>query len=277
MPAETSIGLSQETKDRLEDRRAPGHASMEDVIAGLLEIVPPVDEILDEEACSWRGCDHNIWNPSTPEKKGGVIRYFHTEHDDADIFGSNYFCSIECAAKVAEETEKMAATHPDKFIIGGMDEMRFEVTNDDLRLFHRDDGQELSIPAPLDLVGETKYHEFDYHGEPIYVWNAGKTRFAGVIGEIIREETHTAINLGRDHTAEQLNHPNDEKRQSFIETYSHWYEQECPECGEELRVNEDMDDEIECGECGSMVEREPVPEHEIPAEVREFRDEFPDS
>lgn len=278
MPTDTSIGLSQDTRDRLDDYRAAGHDSMEDVIDGLMEIVPPADDILDGDACSWDECDKRFVIPDAPEDRGGVIEWFSAEFEGDQIYGNAYFCSPEHAAAHAEKTEEMAAVYPDKLIVGGMNEMRFEITTDDMRLRHRDDGTKgVSIPAPIDIVGTDAHgHEFNYHYEPIYVENGGKIRQYGVISEILREETHTAITIDTDRHTAMAHHPDEEKREEHLASYTHWYEQDCPQCGSEIRVHEGMDAEVECSDCGSMIERDPVPEHEIPATVREYRDDYPD-
>lgn len=275
MPADTSIGLSQETRDRLDDYRSPAHASLEEVIQGLMEVVPPAEDILAEDACAYSECDKTLWVPDKPEDRGGVIQWHAMEYDDSMVYGSSWFCSPEHAEKQQAEVEEMAAVEPDRIIVGGDEEMRIEVEMPDLRLRHPvegDESREIGIDAPLDLVGETRHgHEYDYHGEPVYVENGGKVRFSGVVDDIIREEVHTAIIMGRDVPTEMMNHPNEERRTDWISSYTHWYDQSCPECGETVRVSEDMDDVVECPKCEAEVERDPVSMDDLPDPIREER------
>lgn len=281
MPAETSIGMSQETRDQLDRHRAPGHASMDDVLEGMMKMLPTADEIL-EDGCTYHDCPYDRLPAQRPEDVGGVIQFFHTTlpPNDQELWDANYFCSIECLAESQAEVEEAAAVEPDRLIIGGMDELRMEVATDGLRLFHEGEaaaegrGKEIGIPVPLDLVGEDRHgNEYDYHGEPIYIENAGQVRFSGVIDDIIREETHTAVYMGTDRGIEMAYHPDDERREKMLDGYCHWYDQECPACGETLRVNESMEGEIECGECGEVADRAPVPEENIPDPVLEYRAE----
>jgi len=193
MPADTSIGLSQDTRDQLDDYRAAGHESMEDVIAGLLKMVPPADDILHDGACAWDECDSNLWVPDTPEERGGVIQWASTDYDGQKLYNSTYYCSVEHAAKNQDKIDEMAAGEPDEVKIGGADEITMSLTMDGMRL-HHGHPHELGIDAPLDLVGEDRHgYSYDYHGEPIEVINGGKVRFSGEITDMLREETYTAI------------------------------------------------------------------------------------
>lgn len=273
----TSISVHPDTKQQLEnDHRADGHHSWDDVLTGMMRMLPTVEDIL-ESGCAYHDCDKQFFSPSTPEDKGGTIQFFHAEvpPDDHDVYGATYFCSPEHAAAAQEEMSKYVPEHPDEVVVGGADAMR--TTIEGARFFLDYDTMEVGIDAPGAFVGEDSYgNEYDYVGEPVYVIEDGQVRQHGVIDDIIHEEVHTALILGRgDRSTVMLNHPDDERRQSFIEDYCHWYDQDCPECGAEVRVHEAMDAEIECGECGATAAREPAPEGDIPDAVLEHRTSTP--
>lgn len=270
MPAETSIGLSQETRDRLDEYRGPGHASMEDVIWGLMTIVPPADDILDAEACSWEDCENPLWVPDRPEWRGGVIRWWASEEDEGWITGKAYYCSPEHAAKDQEKIDEMMPTDPDTVIVGGHGEHRVEIEG--ARFHFADEPKEIAFDVPGAFEGETRHGgEYEYVGEPVYVFNAGHVRHTGVIEEIVHEEAITAFHLGRDVPVEMSNHPEDDRREEWLESYHHWYEQPCPECGETLHLHEGMDDMVECVECGEEFRRDPVTDEDLPDAVVEWR------
>lgn len=195
MPAETSVGMSQETRDRLDDYRTDGHHSIPEVIEGLMSIVPPAEDVLDEDACSNPACEEPLWVPDRPEDRGGVIVWWSAPEEYAR--GSTYFCSVECAFEEHQRIQEKAATYPDKVVVGGGSEMVVEVEVPGIRLFHeggREYLKEIGVPVPLDLVGEDRQgNSYDYHGEPIEVWSGGRERFSSTVGDIRREETHTAI------------------------------------------------------------------------------------
>lgn len=197
MPAETSIGLSTDTKERLEKHyRSKGHASMDEVIQGLMEIVPPAEDIIADDACSWPECDKPLILEAAPEDQSGVIRWWATERGDSTLYGNAYYCSIEHAHADAERIEEMSATHPDAVVLGGDELMEVYIETPGLRLFHpneHEDRREVGIDVPLDLEDGEGEDVISYVGEPIEIENAGKVRFSGTIDEIVREEVHTAI------------------------------------------------------------------------------------
>lgn len=243
---DTTITISEETKDRLETRRAPGHHSFDDLVNGLLEIVPPVEEI--REGCVQ--CDKpKIWR-DTPEDTGGVLHFFSHTYDDAIIYGSNYFCSPDCAQELQEEIQKQVPREPDEILVGGDEEMRATFTGG--RFIIDNETKEVGLDVPGAFAGKDSLgNEYDYLGEPVYIRNDGKIVQRGVIDDIIHEESHTGLLLANDYKTEMLNHPNDEKREEYEEQHVEWYFEPCPECDTELRIHEEIDSE--CPECGTPI------------------------
>lgn len=265
---DTTLTVDEDVKNTLSaNYRHDLHHSWTEFFEGVMEILPTVETI--EDGCANCG-ETPFWNGPT-ENYGGVIQWFHTEFEGDDIYGTGYFCSPECAAERQEEIDAMVPEEPDLVAVGGHERMRTEFEG---ATFYIDgDARQVGIPIPGAFSGESSHgYEYDYLGEPVYLKNEGAWVQSGVIEKVFHEETHTTLDLGKSVTVEQLNHPDDEKREAFIETYSHWYSQECPECGEEIRVNEDMGDEIECPECETTVKRNPVHEQEIPDEILEYRE-----
>lgn len=267
----TTLTIDDETRERLNDHVAPGHNSLNEALSGIMEILPTVEDI--ESGCTNTDCDRDRLIEGKPEHTGGVIHFFHHEFEGDDVYGSAYFCSPECAAETQEKVDQQVPQNPDKVVVGGKDELRAEFKDASFYL----DGQtrEVGIPVPGAFGSGTSSHgyEYDYIGEPVYIYNADQWVQSGVIEEVIHEEIHTALLLDRNLTVEHLHHPDEEIREEKLETYSHWYSMTCPECGEEVRANEDMDDEVQCGHCEAQIERDPVPTEDIPETVRKHRAE----
>lgn len=274
MPTETSIGLSQKTRDELDDYRSPGHASMEETVEGMMKMLPSAEEIL-EDGCRYSECERNHWSPAKPEDKGGVIQWFHTEvpPDDKPIWSAGYFCSTECAAAAQDEIDRMVPRNPDEVVVGGYNELRTAVEG--ARFFLDYETREVSIDVPgafsgLDDLG----NEYAYEGEPVYIIEDGRVRQTGIIENIIHEETHTALILApgyTDHVAVMANHPDHDRREEFLDGYCHRWDATCPECEETIWFGEDMDQKVECGECGETISRPSVPVEDLPDPVREHR------
>lgn len=211
MPAETSIGLSQETRDRLDDYRAPGHASMEDVLESLLNVVPSVEQVA-------RGCQHcgdGPWIDGALDDIGGVIEFFY--HEAADRYVTGWYCSRECAAATEDEMRHHFPREPDAVIIGGYEEWRQRIEGN--AEYYVDDQMAsitFDIPKALD----------DYEGEPVYIADRGEVVQTYVVDEIYHEEGKTALHLTSDAGREAYFHPDDEEREQYRENHNGKYDQE---------------------------------------------------
>ena len=240
---ETTLTITDGTKDRLEDHRHDEHDSWSETLDGMMEMLPSIESF--NEGC--RNCEEEPFMDVPPEEYGGVVRWFKTEVEGNDVFGMNYYCSPECANEVAEEMEKYVPENPDEVVVGGLSELRTSVYGASFYLDR--DRMEVGVPVPGAFGGESSHGtEYDYIGEPVYVYHDGDFRHTGVIEEIIHEEAHTALLLGRNIEVEMLNHPDDERREEYEEQHAKWTEAECASCGSELRFMVEEPPE-ECPEC----------------------------
>jgi len=241
----TTLTISEDTKERLQDHRADEHYSWDEMLDGMMEVLPAVEEV--EDGCSH--CDDPQFYGGTVEDTGGVVQFFHTEFEDNDIYGTRYFCSTECAHEAQEEVNAMVPEEPEEVLVGGKSEMRasFEGAS-----FYLDrDTREVGIPVPGAFAGGDSHgNEYDYEGEPVYVRNEGKVVQKGVIEDIIHEETHTTLLLGRSIETEMLNHPNAERREEYKEQHEKQEHNECAQCGTEFQYPTKEPPE-ECPDCGA--------------------------
>lgn len=256
---ETSLTIRESVKNRLEGHRHDSHGSWSEQLEGMMEMLPTIEEIY-EDGCA--NCGEKPYHPDwPPEKNGGVIRFFHSEFEGQDVFVSTYFCSIECANETQEEIDRQFPEEPDLVVVGGKEQLRAE--SSDCSFYFTGDVMQITLSIPGAFEG--------YEDEPVFIKNADQWVQTGTVGQVIHEEAHTTLDLSQAVNSARLYHPDDETRQEAIESYCHWYKQTCPECGEELRVSEAMDETIKCGYCDSEIEREPVDEEELPEPVRDFR------
>lgn len=241
----TTVSIEQHARDRLDDYRHEKHGTMTDVVTALLEMVPPVEEM--HEGCA--NCGTEPIESIPMEEQGGVIRWFSHELDGTTIYHSNYFCSAECVAELDEEIERHVPREPDRIEVGGKSEMRAAFSD---ATFHIEgQQQEVGIPIPGAFAGEDSHGgEYDYVGEPVYIWHEGDYRQQGVIEDIIHEETHTALILGHDRETVMLNHPDEERRREYAAQHEKWTTADCGACGTELHfmVNDPPD---VCPKCGA--------------------------
>lgn len=246
---ETTLPIRDDTKNRLEDHRSPGHDSWDDTLNALMTLVPSVDEL--REGCALDGCDN------TPriedgefEKSNGTIRFWYaTPKNGSAVFGANYYCSAECAMEAAEEQNAYVPENPDKVVVGGRSEMRTEFKD---ATFYLDGGtMEVGLSIPGAFSGTDSHGgEYEYEGEPVYIYNEGGWRHSGVIEEIAHEETWTGLILGYDAEVTGLNHPDETRREEYKERHAKWTGSECAQCGESFRYTvEDPPDE--CPHCGA--------------------------
>lgn len=260
---DTSLTVDADTKQRLSDEyRSPEHDSWTEFFEGLMKMLPTREQM---QECTWEECDRNLLRSGPVENWGGVIRFFHEEvwedGENSHFYGANYYCSPECAQKAQEQVNAMVPREPDLVRVGGADMMVAEFGG---ATFYIDgDRMEVGIPLPGAFDGSDSHgNDYDYIGEPVYIQNEGRWVQDGVIENIIHEETHTALILDPhgSYSTVMLNHPDEERRENYEEKHVNWYDQECPECGADLRVHDGMPDEIECGECETMIGRDPYAE-----------------
>jgi ribosomal protein S27E len=244
----TTLSVDEETKERLEDHRAPGHHSWDEALHGMMELLPAVDEI--QEGCG--ECGQGGLLGGVPEDGGGVIRYFSTVQDGTDIHDANYYCSNECLGEVVERMDHYVPEEPDVVIVGGGGELRAEFG--DATFYIDGDTMEVGLPVPGAFDGEDSHgNQYAYYGEPVYVVHDGEVVQKGVIEDIIHEETHTALILEHDHSTTMLHHPNDDKREQYEDNHVEWFDFECPDCGGALRSYEGAEN-VECPECDTTID-----------------------
>jgi hypothetical protein len=191
---DTTLTIDTETRERLLGHRAIAHDSWDDVLNGMMDVLPTVDELSD--GCTW--CGDGPYSEAI-EDGVGFIEFFTEELTDGEEFHhTGYFCSAECAVEAQEEAKKYVPENPEKVVVGGADEIRAAFAGATFYL----DGQRMEVG--LDVPGAfdgTDSHggEYDYYGEPVYVYNEGDIVQRGVIEDIIHEDNHTALVLGHDH------------------------------------------------------------------------------
>lgn len=222
---DTTLSISDETRERLDNYRGGEHGSVDDVLNGLMHMVPTVEEIQD--GCDFVDCDkHHIYR-GTPEDTGGFIEFFYAE--EHDVRGVMYFCSAECAKAAVDRRQARMPHNPDRVLVGGRGELRAEFED---ATYHFE-GKEHSvlIPVPGAFTGTSSVdHEYDYVGEPVYICNEGDVVQMYVVEEIVHEETHTALLLGHDYPVTMLAHPDDEQRELYEEEHEKIEAGECNEC-----------------------------------------------
>lgn len=241
----TTLTVDEEVRERVEEHRGDAHHSVEDVLVGMMRMLPPVEAIMD--GCE--NCGDDPFHKSRPEKAGGVIWSFHVEEGGEEQYISRYFCSPECAKEKSDEEGKWVPEHPDKVVVGGVSELRTEF--EDASFYMDRDVTEVGLDIPGAFGGTDSHgNEYDYEGEPVYVKNEGHWVQDGVIEDIIHEESHTALILGRDHEKVMLNHPDDEKRENYEEMHAKQNRDECAQCGASFQYSAKEPPE-ECPDCGA--------------------------
>lgn len=252
----TSLPATEATRERIERYRVAEHDSIDDVLNDMMNRLPTVEEM--REGCVQCG-EGELPGGKTPDEWGGIAHSFSHEISGSREYYSNYFCSPECAQEFQEEAQRYVPEEPDLVVIGGKDEMRFEVEG---ARFHIDEtDRSVGFDIPGALTGTDSHgNEFDYVGEPVYIKNDGEWVQSGIAADIINEETWTAVPLEKDFSAERLHHPDDEIREQFLEERVEHYTAPCPQCGEDLRFHTEMDDTVECDECEAVIERPEPPE-----------------
>lgn len=244
---DTTLTLSEDAKEELGTIRHPGHDSWNDTIEAAASLVPSVEEV-HENGCS--NCEETAREQAPIEDIGGVIHFYHHEiqHGETtrDVYVSEWFCSDECFREEMDQRDTFTDRHPDLACIGGIDEIRAEVTPEHFEI--RERNKILTLEVPGAFGGTSTHGEYDYIGEPVYVKNDGQWVHSGVVEEIVHEEKYTHITVSHDdwHVTGP-NHPSEERQAEYWED---WKQEECPECGGDFRrVTREDNDSGECMDC----------------------------
>lgn len=203
--ADTTLTIDDETKERLDNYRHPDHENWADVLDSFMQILPSYEDL--DDGCM--NCGEERFVDTQIEDHDGTVQWFHTEFDGNDVYGSNYYCSPECAHEQQEEANSYVPENPDLVVIGGKDEMRTEFKGATFYLYR--DTMEVGIPIPGAFGGSDSHgNEYAYEGEPVYIKNEGQWVQKGVIDNIIHEETHTALILEHEFNVTEEYHPDSE-------------------------------------------------------------------
>ncbi len=227
----TSVSIERESKEELRDHRHPDHDNWDDTLTGMLGILPTIEDMQD--GCA--NCGQEPFSNGPPEEQGGVIQWWSTEYEGSTILGSAYFCSPDCAAESEEERQNHIPEEPDEVIVGGKSEIR--TTLEHASFYMDGETMEVGMPIPGAFDGSSSHGtEYNYVGEPVYVYHEGQYRQQGVIEEIIHEDHFTTLLLERgDYETVMLNHPDEERREQYKEQHAKWTGEDCAACGEEVR------------------------------------------
>jgi hypothetical protein len=194
----TTISIDGNAKESLESFRHPSHENWTDTVEAILRVLPTPEEIR-ENGCANEECEMKTRLPHDApiDETGGVIRWFSQEFEGEVIVNTDWFCSAGCAEETQVRVEEMAGHDPDHVFVGGAEEMQVALEDADFYI----DGQtrEVCVDVPGAFAGESYHgHEYEYEGEPVYVYNSGTAVQRGVVGDIIHEETRTIILLDHD-------------------------------------------------------------------------------
>jgi len=250
----TGITTQEETRDRLRNYRHPDHDSWDDVLNGMMDLLPAIDAIQDDGCVR---CGETPFADRPTERLSGFIHFFTAEIEAEDgyreVLESNYYDSRECVTEAINDQEKFAARNPDLVVVGGKHQYQTELHE---TTFHLEQTRmEVGFDIPGAFDGESAHGtEYDYIGEPVFVKNHGDWVHSGIISDIIHEEGHTSLIL--DHSVEaRFYHPVEEKREEERENWADWRDGVCPECGFEFRyVYSDPNEE--CPDCGAEIDVE---------------------
>jgi hypothetical protein len=252
----TTLTLSEEQLERLKAYRHSDHDSWVQTVEDILRVLPDAEDVY-EEGCMV--CGKTAIGTDPIADAGGFTRWFHHEVSGEDLFHTHYFCSAECIEEQAEREEKAVPSSPDEVVVGGANELRVSVSDASFHMSGTEKSVGINIPGAFG--GESSHgRKYAYTGEPVYIIKDDKVRQSGIIRDIIHEETWTGITLARDaspasFTRLELNHPDEEVRESFCNENPSRREATCPECDDQLRwVEADNELPVQCPTCWAEVD-----------------------
>lgn len=229
----TTIPVSEDVKERLEHHRFDGHNSWDDVLIGMMEMLPDKTSVEDEGCIN---CNSNIFG-DTLEESGGLVNFYRFEDRGVEYTCTNYFCSPDCFMEFQNEIDKQLPTYPDRVTIGGRKFNRCEIQSPHLIC----DGKsfDLTVDAPFAFMSDNS----SYEGEPVYVWHEGKYRLSGVVTKIIHEFGSTTLRFAPDFAVTEQLHPDDEKQDGSVEHFcKHDYEKkECSTKGAPVYIEDERE------------------------------------
>lgn len=253
---QTTITLEELLKERLESYRHPEHDNIGEVIGDLMEWVEkPVDILAD-------GCTHCGETPRRADapigEMDGVVHSYAVDLEDGrTVTGTEYYCSPECAHREQEERAAQFPDEPDEVRVGGVDEL--EVTLTDATSYFSETDIQVGLDIPGAFDGESAHSgEYHYEGEPVYIKNEGSWVHEGVVEEIIHEDAHTTLIVGRDLDRTRLHHPDPEMREQFL---SEWRIGE-HDCGDRVKFRRGDGPDGTCPHCEEELTEETFEEHD---------------
>lgn len=190
----TTITVSQAARERLSDFEHSSHDNIDDTVRDLLNIVPSPQEVAD--GCLT--CSESPGMDGSVGDLGGVLEWFTDDYTEK--ITSNYFCGKSCFADHVEELNEQVPKFPDKVIVGGDQEVRFEI-EDHARFQIDAEAKSVEFEVPVDIC--------KYDGEPIYVVNAGKVRFRGVVDSPMTVDGRAYATIEHDREKAEEFHPDD--------------------------------------------------------------------
>lgn len=192
--AETTLPISQETKDELDEYRHPKHDSYDDVLSGMMTVLPTLEEL--HEGCDNAECDEKPWGDPPWEEVNGVLALIYDE-DVMDSGHTNYYHRESCLREVRDRMEHYVPENPDEVVVGGDDALQTRVEG--TSFYAGGDRREVALDVPGAFGGTSSHgNEYEYAGEPVWVVNDGEVVQKGKIDEIIHEEAHTVLILSRE-------------------------------------------------------------------------------
>lgn len=206
---ETTLTLSEEVKEQLEHHRHDDHDNWSDVLETMMAILPTYDH-LRNDGCAM--CDESPVEDKPLDEAHGVIHWYQAPREFDGGLEAHWFCSRECIADMDDKVKKFVPREPDRIRVGGYQVPAVEI-EESITCHIDNNTMEVGIRIP-GAFAETE-DGYDYHGEPVYVFNQGDWVQSGVVESIIHEETYTGLMLGVDAEVEMSNHPSERERKKW--------------------------------------------------------------
>lgn len=248
MSGVTTVTISEETRERIEDHRHDSHHSVEDVLNGMMDALPTTEQLV--EGCCHCGKEH-LGN--SIEEEGGCVVV--TPLPDWGQVNVTYFCSPSCAGEFQEDLRRQFPEEPDLVVVGGKDELRCRFEG--ARYYIDGETEEIAIEVPGAFTGSEDHsgRDYDYVGEPVYLKNNEEWVQSAIVNDIYHEDAATILDLGGDWQVEGKHHPDEEERHETLGKIRRRRDIECPGCGEMFEVDP-INSPIECPFCDEEIEVE---------------------